>query len=459
MVSENTTGDRTTTPSPTRRAFARGAAAGLFCLAGGASPVLAATAVGLDAAELGLTPDGGDQSANLQRAIDRAADLNQPLHVPTGDYAVSNIVLPRATHLIGVAGRTRFVAAGAGPLLTSRGADVLHLAGLSFDAPASGPAAEEALVQVDGCDGLLIRDCDFGRSQGNGLALTGCAGTIAGNRFRNAQGAALFARDGGGLMIEGNRVTDCYDNGILIWRSEPGEDGAIVTGNRIARIGARSGGEGQWGNGINLYRAGGIIVAHNRIEDCAFTAVRVNAGPNCQIVGNNCARLGEVAIYAEFAFDGAVIADNIVSQAALGISVTNFNQGGRLATVSGNLVRDLFTRDHWEPRGIGISVEADTVLDGNVVENAPVAGLNLGWGRYLRNVLARGNLVRNAPIGLAVSVAEGVGRAVISGNLFDDTPTGAIIGMDHAEAVTGDLLGAEALPAHLTLSGNIASNG
>ena len=44
--------------------------------------------------------------------------------------------------------------------------------------------------------------------------------------------------------------------------------------------------------------------------------------------------------------------------------------------------------------GFGIAVEADTVVSANVIENAPKYGLMLGWGPYLRNVVATGNLVR-----------------------------------------------------------------
>ena len=51
--------------------------------------------------------------------------------------------------------------------------------------------------------------------------------------------------------------------------------------------------------------------------------------------------VGEVAIYSEFGFEGAVIANNTVDGAALGIVACNFNEGGRLAVVQGNLIRNL----------------------------------------------------------------------------------------------------------------------
>ena len=216
--------------------------------------------------------------------------------------------------------------------------------------------------------------------------------------------AGLFSEDAAGLEIAHNHVRDCGDNGILVWRSAPGEDATIVSANRIERIAAKSGGSGQNGNGINVFRAGSVIVNGNRIADCAFSAIRSNSGSNCQMIGNSCARLGEVALYAEFAFEGAVIANNLVDKAAMGISVTNFNEGGRLAVVQGNLIRNLFFRKDADVRGIGIGVEADSVVTGNVIEGAPGYGIVIGWGRYLRDVSVTDNLIRNAHIGIGVSV-------------------------------------------------------
>ena len=88
---------------------------------------------------------------------------------------------------------------------------------------------------------------------------------------------------------------------------------------------------------MNVFRAANVLVQGNRISDCAFSAVRANSASNCQIIANRCTRIGEVALYAEFAFEGALIANNLVDGAAMGISVTNFMpEGGRLAVVQGN---------------------------------------------------------------------------------------------------------------------------
>ena len=120
-----------------------------------------------------------------------------------------------------------------------------------------------------------------------------------------------------------------------------GDDGTLVVDNRIEDVATSPAAPGQNGNAINVFRAGNVIVRGNRISRAAFSAVRGNAASNLQILGNTCTGLGEVALYAEFGFEGAVIANNMVDGAALGVAVTNFNEGGRLAVVQGNIIRNL----------------------------------------------------------------------------------------------------------------------
>ncbi len=142
-------------------------------------------------------------------------------------------------------------------------------------------------------------------------------------------------------MIARNTIRNAGNNGIQVWRSQAGDDGTQVIDNRIEDTAAQAGGSGQNGNAINVFRAHNVTVRGNRIRNAAFSAVRGNAASNIQITNNTCTGLGEVAIYAEFGFEGAVIANNTIDGAAIGIAVTNFNEGGRLAVVQGNLIRNL----------------------------------------------------------------------------------------------------------------------
>ncbi len=137
------------------------------------------------------------------------------------------------------------------------------------------------------------------------------------------------------------------ENGLMVWRSAKGDDGTILRANRISDIRADAGGTGEYGNAIAVFRAGGVIVEGNQIRRAAYTAVRNNSGSNVTVANNNIAGCGEVALYAEFAFDGAVIAGNIVDGARTGIEVTNFaDHGGRMAAVTGNLIRNIKASPH-----------------------------------------------------------------------------------------------------------------
>jgi len=78
-------------------------------------------------------------------------------------------------------------------------------------------------------------------------------------------------------------------------------------------------------------------------------------------------------------------------------------------------------------------------VTGNTIETAPKWGILAGWGPFLRSVAITGNVIRASGAGVAVSVVEGAGRALISDNVFDQTPGGAVIGCRWNDVVTGDL--------------------
>jgi uncharacterized secreted repeat protein (TIGR03808 family) len=425
------------------------------------SPMLRGT---LDAAELGIKPGAAvNQSVALQRLLDAASADDREVFLPAGTFVVSDLVLPPRTRLAGVAGATRLVYGGGSHMILGERAEVVQIRDITIDG--AGQALDEyvpGILHLAESRGVVIDNVTVTGSSGSGLALDRCAGRITRTTVRNVRDAGIRVVESTGLTITDNTIEDCGNGGILIHRWTEGEDGTIVTGNRVARIAAEAGGTGQNGNGINIFRAHGVIVANNRVVDCAFTAIRANSANNVQITGNNTARSGEVGIYSEFAFEGAMIANNIVDGAATGICVVNFNAGGRLAVVSGNIVRNLTGKGPYaaDPPGfgVGIAIEADVAASGNVIDGAPLFGMLLGWGPYLRDVAATSNVIRRAPLGVAVSVVEGAGSAVISDNLISGATQGAVVGMRWAETVTGDLAqsGADRYP-HLLVERNRVS--
>ncbi|WP_082929690.1 MULTISPECIES: TIGR03808 family TAT-translocated repetitive protein [unclassified Rhizobium] len=440
-------------------------------LAGGtsralASPLTAASQPDLrgaiDAVEYRAVPESGDRKTrNLEQMIKQAAAENVPVFLPPGTYKVSNLTLPDNTRISGVPGASRIVYTGDGHLFAAENIGRIELSNLVIDGGNRwlGDYAG-GLLQFTGIDEVLIDNCEIGGSRKHGLQLERCGGRIERSRISGAAQSGLYAVDSTNLSIVANTVSDCGNGGILVHRWKKAEDGTVVSGNRIFNIRANDGGTGQNGNGINVFRADGVMVVNNHISDCAFTAIRANSASNIQISSNQCRRSGETAIYVEFAFEGAVVSANMIDGAANGISIANFDEGGRLASVTGNVVRNLTLKGPYKHEvgfGIGIAAEADTLVSGNVIEGAPRWGLQIGWGAYLRNVVVSGNVVRKAPVGCAVSVAEGAGTAVITDNIFQEVGEGAVLGFEWDRQVSAEMAGGNAPYAQLTVERNRVS--
>jgi uncharacterized secreted repeat protein (TIGR03808 family) len=413
---------------------------------------------GLDAAQFGLRPDaGGDQTQQLQRAIDAAARADKPLWLAAGTYRSGPLTLRAGSRLQGARGA--IIAMTRGPsLFAAQDGDSIALSGLTLDGNGIALGRDGGLINIVGARGLRITDCTMTNANGNAISLLKCSGAVTNNTITNAADNALYALDNAALDISGNKIVKSGNGGIRIWQSAKRHDGSIVADNVIEDTDARAGGDGQNGNAVNVFRAEGVTVRGNTIRRAAFTAVRGNAASHIQILGNRCFELGEVAIYSEFDFIDATIADNLVDGAALGVAVTNFNVGGRGAVVRNNVIRNIVNKRPQggpDSSGLGIGVEADTLVFGNTIENAPTMGIEVGSGKYLHNCTITNNLVRMTSIGIGVSVADGAGTATITDNRIVDAKDGAVVGMAWDKRVTGDLVksGAERFP-QLRISGN-----
>jgi uncharacterized secreted repeat protein (TIGR03808 family) len=352
--------------------------------------------------------------------------------------------LQNGSQLIGVRGATRLVFTGGASMLQGEGAGHIGLTDITLDGGGIPLPTRRGLVHCLGGRDIRITDCEITGSGGNAVWFENVSGDISGNIITDTATTAIVSFDAQGLSVSRNTIQNTNDNGIEILRTAIGDDGTLVADNRIEDIKAGPGGSGQYGNAINAFRAGNVIVRGNRIRNCDYSAVRGNSASNIQITGNSITDVREVALYSEFSFEGAVIANNTVDGAALGVSVCNFNEGGRIAVVQGNIIRNLLPKRPIgtapdDDAGIGIYVEADTSVTGNVIENAPAFGIVAGWGKYLRDVVISGNVIRNSFVGVGVSVVPGAGTVLVNNNMIAETPRGAVVGLDHARAITPDL--------------------
>jgi uncharacterized secreted repeat protein (TIGR03808 family) len=429
-----------------RRHIIGASAAGALAMSSDSARAVPLTsALGRDVTHYGVRPGSpDDQTKALQRAIDDAARAQAPLALPPGIYRTGMLRLQSGTQLIGVRGATRLVFNGGASMLSGEGTDSIGLANITLDGGSIPLPTRRGLVHCLGGRDIRIADCEIANSGGNGIWFENVSGEISGNIITRSAATAIVSFDAHGLLVARNTIIGTNDNGIEILRTTIGDDGTLVADNRIEDVKAGPGGSGQYGNAINAFRAGNVIVRGNRIRNCDYSAVRGNSASNIQITGNSVSDVREVALYSEFSFEGAVIANNTVDGAALGVSVCNFNEGGRIAVVQGNVIRNLLARRPIgtapdDDAGIGIYVEADTSVTGNVIENAPSFGIVAGWGKYLRDVAISGNVIRNAFVGIGISVVPGAGTALVNSNVISETPRGAVVGLDHARPITPDL--------------------
>jgi len=420
-------------------------AAGALATSNAAHAAQLTSALGRDATQYGVRPGSpDDQTKALQRAIDEAARAQVPLVLPPGAYRTSMLRLSNGTQIVGVRGATRLVFAGGASMFLGEGANSVGLTNITIDGGGIPLPARRGLVHcLEGRD-IRIVDCEITNSGGCGIWFERVSGDVSGNIITDIAATAVVSFDAAGLIVTRNTIVGTDDNGIEILRTAIGDDGTLVADNRIENIKAGPGGSGQYGNAINAFRAGNVIVRGNRIRNCDYSAVRGNSASNIQISGNSVSDVREVALYSEFSFEGAVIANNTVDGAAFGVSVCNFNEGGRIAVVQGNVIRNLLPKRPIgtapdDDAGIGIYVEADASVTGNVIENAPSFGIIAGWGKYLRDVAITGNVIRRAVAGVGVSVVAGAGTVLVSNNMISDAPRGAVVGLDHARVITTDL--------------------
>jgi uncharacterized secreted repeat protein (TIGR03808 family) len=427
-------------------ASATAAAAGALAMP--ADPARAAplmSVLGRDATQFGVRPNSpDDQTKALQRAINEAANAQMPLALPPGIYRSGQLRFPNGAQLVGVRGASVLKFTGGASLVSGEGSNGVHLSNLTFDGSGIKLADRRGLLHFVNGLNVRIHDCEIVGSGGYGIWFENISGEVRGNIIRKTANTAFTSFDALGLLVAQNTIQDASDNGIEILRYAIGDDGTLVINNRIEDIKAGPGGSGQHGNAINAFRAGNVVVSGNRIRNCDYSGVRGNSASNIHITDNSISDVREVALYSEFSFEGAVIANNTVDICALGVSVANFNEGGRIATVHGNIIRNILPKRPIgtapdDDGGVGIVVEADAAVTGNVVENAPAFGIMAGWGKYMRDVTITGNVVRNAYIGIGVSVVPGAGTALVNGNLISGSARGSIVGLDHDKVVTGDL--------------------
>src|SRR6202012_1107664 len=137
------------------------------------------------------------------------------------------------------------------------------LDGIMLDGGGIPLPTRRGLVHCLGGRDIRINNCEIAGSGGGGIWVENTSGDISGNIITGTATTAVVSFDAQGLLVTRNTITGTSDNGIEILRTSIGDDGTQVLDNRIEDIKAGPGGSGQYGNAINAFRAGNVIVRGN----------------------------------------------------------------------------------------------------------------------------------------------------------------------------------------------------
>jgi putative cofactor-binding repeat protein len=206
--------------------------------------------------------------------------------------------------------------------------------------------------------------------------------------------------------VPGKSVLRCRDGGGLIGIARAADirlDGLVLDGDGRDM-------------GIDGALLAAIMVERLRLSNCRF--LRSGSGG---ILVSRC--------------EDVVVTNNIVDKAATGIAVTKGAQGGSPALIQGNLVRNLFFRKVALAHGNGIAIDADAVVKGNIVENAPGFGILVGSAG---DVSVSHNRICSIHIGIGIP-AEIAETARLAGNMISNTQNGAIRAMRGPTPIGPDL--------------------
>jgi len=295
-----------------------------------------------------------------------------------------------------------------------------HEAGVAHSISPTGGRADQT--------GALQHAADAAAKSGTPLFLP--PGVYATNRLRLQSGTHIVGVPGrsilrghtkGGCLLGIAAAKDIRIEGLVLDGRSGSGDGAMLVATEVEQLEVVSCQFlGASGDGLALARVSGRI-ADCDVSGCRNTALFVEHPRGLEVARNRIHDCGDIGVLVRRSNAGetgsALIAENVIDRVATGIAVDG-PVGARLAVVQANLIRNLFFRKTVDPRGNGITVDADSVVTGNVIENVPGFGIVAGRARHLRDVSVTDNIVRKAYIGIGIPAHRPAGSALIAGNLI-----------------------------------------
>ena len=382
--------------------------------------------------------------ASLATLVTNARTANLPLFLLPGTYPSLQIAVSSGTGggnplvICGVPGATIIQLSGADAnLLAINDVNNVVINDIAFDGgyqSITDPSNAASLVNVSGAAvrNLVLNRCSVYNSTKCGISFHSDASGVVSNSTIFGCDIGIFSIDAS-VKVDSNVVAYCTNNGIAVWTSAQAGNFSTISNNTVRSIDAQAGGTGQNGNGISVYRAGGVKILNNTVSECHYSAIRLNGASDGQVIGNYCWGIRETAIYFEAPgsdvnLTGGICSNNIINGAGTGIAVVNsglYDDGiSRKVTVSNNQISTVTANylpvEGYNTLAAAIVVEGSCNVVGNNIENAENYGIILGTNEGTTDLLASGNYIHSCPLGIGYSVDPAAVRILIDGNLISD---------------------------------------
>jgi uncharacterized secreted repeat protein (TIGR03808 family) len=398
---------------------------------GGGTPGAVGGQDALNVRALGAVGNGrSDDTRAFARAIRAARSRGGIIFVPPGTYRVGELESPGKVTWVGVPGASVLLHNGGAFLMSVTGVSDVVFQDLTFDGN-RGARSNDALVLVRGAKRVRFEGCTIQRGSTSGISIEDAACTVTGCVIRNVGLFGIVCNTQDKVQIVGNEIVDIGNKGVYAYRPRRQTVQLIIADNFIARIRADAGGDGPYGNAVNIFRADNALVESNHISDCKFSGVRVAESSGCRIIGNHFTRVTDTVIYIEFGASRTIISSNhILDCPHRAIGITNFDHGGHLHVCTSNVIKNTGYE--------AIFAEADTIIQSNIIDGAD-HGIVVGYGPFTRNVTVDGNIIqdtrsgssRRLRYGVLVSNDKGAKPAFVTNNRIFNFRDKAIYGHDH----------------------------
>lgn len=337
---------------------------------------------------LGASGNGrSDDTSAFRQAIRNVGSSGGIIFVPPGTYRVGALDSPGNVSWVGVPGASVLRQNGGPYLISASRVANVSFQDLTFDGNRGGRIDAAVVVVQDGARRVSIDGCTIQRGAGSGVAVVDAACSITNCLIQDVGFFGVVVNSRQDVRIVGNEIVNIGNKGIYAFRPRREAVRLIIADNFISRVRADAGGDGPYGNAVNIYRADDVLVQGNHVANCKFSGIRVAESNGCRIIANHFTAVRDTVIYIEFGASRAIITSNhIVDCPHRAIGITNLNSGGHMTVCTSNVIKNTGYE--------AIFAEADTIVQSNIIDGA-VHGVVVGNGKFARNVTVDGNIIQD----------------------------------------------------------------